>query len=776
MNPCAPTFIPTLEDGSSNEDDPLPPSAKTRRSTLGVHSKPRQSLELPSITIDPDKYDTMFPALQGPQVDGRSVRSPKLVKKRRGNRPRTSKLTRGQVLQSSPDDEKSDDQKAESDTTKVDVESANSSPEVMEYLKPTVYTPKKSLEYLKPTVYTPPTSSRESNGVRSSVTKRSGRSTNSRSSTRSPRRSWRPPTPHPEGKPRGPRSRRSPAPIDISTRYVPSTPFPPLSYTPCYPDYHGHVQQHIDYPPFMVPPFAVPPMMPLAAWHMPPAPWPIPLHQSPIAGCPLDCECHFERAFGPLPNGDGRVVYGRPPPPQAYLHPQPQSRPQMQQQSQTVAEYDAHSQPTSRSSTEKDEPKRPSHGISIKSRQGRSPNVSSSALIVNASTVATPLKTQVERIKQESRGMMSVPAGKDRQLLGVVCKDDTKREQISKELREVAEHTKTTGFIPTRQVKSAQDSPSVLRAAKINIKRESQANAQEKPRDADQKPCNPPQNAPKGPSSTRTFAQSFSATVKKALNLKSSEPGAWSQSKSWTSFATKERQAFQKMMANLRYISADQSPFVPQSPAELTAFKAFLAESKTKKLGQEVQQRLAETNAKDVEGARDKNGTPMKLLGGKKFEDQLSPVFAAVNCFNKERMTPPYEAEWPSLAELKEEGDKRANREGRCLPLPRMGLVAHRFLHWDDEAYDLDGSIQWDKKVVQVKLGSLCPVTGQEPSMFPPTELQTEEALFLPADLLHDIDAVDIEKEENDKEGKDKDKDGKDLKKDKKAEKKEISK
>ncbi|RGP70643.1 40s ribosomal s8 [Fusarium sporotrichioides] len=776
MNPCAPTFVPTVEDGSSNEDDPLPLSTKTRRSTQNVRPKPRQSVELPSITIDPNQYDTMFPALQGVQVDVRSVRSPKQVKKRQNKRFQTRKLIRGQIQRSSPDDEeettieheKLECEKDESDNNNVGDESVNSSSEEVEYLKPTVYTPKKSLEYLKPTVYTPPTSSRESHIARSGVVKRSVRSANSRSSTRSPRRAWRPPTPHPEGKPRGPKSRRSPAPGDVPTRYLPTSPVPPLSYGHCYPEYPGSVQQHIDYAPFMLPPMQspiMPSMMPFAAWHMPPAPWPMPLAQPSNVGCPLDCECHFERVFGHPPSGDSGALYG-PPPPQAYVHPQLQSRPQMQQQSPTVTEYDAHSQPTSRSSAEKDDRNRPSHIRSVKNRHGQKPSMSSSVLTTNGPTAATPLKTQVERIKQESR---------DRQLLGVVCKDDTKREQIGKDLREAAEYTKTTGFIPTRQVKSAQYSPGVLRAAKINIKRESQTHAQEKSRGADQKPSNPLQNAPTGPASTRTLTQSFSATVKKALNLNGFESGGWSQSKSWTSFATKERQAFQKMMTNLRYMSADQSPFVPQSPAELTAFKATLAESKTKKLGQEVQQRLAETNAKDVEGAEDKNNPTMKLLGGKKFEDQLSPVFAAVNCFNKARMMPPNGAEWPSIAELKEEGDKRANREGRCLPLPRMGLVAHRFLHWDDEAYDSDGSIHWDKKIVQVRLGSLCPVTGHEPSTIPPTELQTDEASFLPADLLHDIDPVDIEKEENEEEKKKK-KGGKDLKKEKKAEKKEISK
>ncbi|RGP79712.1 40s ribosomal s8 [Fusarium longipes] len=734
MNPCAPTFVPTVEDGStSNDDDTISPSTEKRLSDRKVPLKPHQSPQLTSITIDPDEYDTMFPALQGAQVDGRSVRSPKPVR-----RSISSDETKTAIEYEKPEYQNAD-------------ESVDSSSEELEYLKPTVYTPKKkSLEYLKPTVYTPPTSSQE-RPRRSGVVKRAVRSTNARSRSRSPRHAWRPPTPHPEGKPRGPKSRHSPSPvaqIDELTRYPTSAAYPSLSYSHYYPGFHGQVQEYIDYVPYMMPPMPhlmVPPAMPYTAWPMLASPWPVPMTQPSKSGCPPGCECHYKRAYGSQFNGDGGTFYGQPPP-QTYLRPQPQSQPRTQQQtlqqSRPGTDYDAHLHPLSRSSAENDDTKRPSQIRSIKSLHGETPSMS------NSVPANTPLKTQVERIKQESR---------DRQLVGVVCKDGTKREQINKELREAAEqHTKATGFIPTRQVKSAQDSPSVLRAAKINIKRESQAHAQELGK--------PPQNAPTGPSSTRTLAQSFSATVRKALNLNGSDSGAWSQSKSWTSFATKERQAFQRMMANLRYMSADQSPFVPQSPAELTAFKAALAESKTKKLGQKVEQRLAKTNARVAEGVEDKNEPMMKLLGGRKFEDHLSPVFAAFNCFNKARMKPPYRAEWPSLAELKEEGDKRASRQGRCLPLPRMDFIASRFLDWADEAYNSDGSIRWDKKVVQVGFRYICPVTGQEPSMTPPPELQTDEAPFLPAQLLHDIDAVDSEtegKKEKDKEKKG----GKDLKK-----------
>jgi hypothetical protein len=381
--------------------------------------------------------------------------------------------------------------------------------------------------------------------------------------------------------------------------------------------------------------------------------------------------------------------------------------------------------------------------------------------------------------------MMSVPAGKDRELLGAVCDDDAKKVKLEKTLRDVAEYTKKTGFIPTRQAQSAQDSPSVARSAKINLKREAPSENQKKAEDKDQTPANPPQNAPKGPSSLRQLKQSFSATVKQTLNLVGSESGAWSQSKRWTSFATKERQAFQKMMSSLRYMSADKSPFVPQSPAELTAFKAALAESKTKKLDQEVQQRLAKSNAKTSDGA-DENRVEavMKFLGGRKFRDHLSPLFAASNCFNEALVKPPFAAGWPSLAELKEEGDKRSIRQGRCLPLPRMDIVALKHCDQTDEACNADGAVRWDKKLVQVGSRYICPVTPEESSTIPAVELQSDEAPFLLATLLKNIDAIEVEMnetekaDEKDKKKKEKAESKKDAEKnaEKNAEKKGISK
>ncbi|UKZ64499.1 uncharacterized protein TrAtP1_005716 [Trichoderma atroviride] len=183
----------------------------------------------------------------------------------------------------------------------------------------------------------------------------------------------------------------------------------------------------------------------------------------------------------------------------------------------------------------------------------------------------------------------------------------------------------------------------------------------------------------------------------KVQTATSTEVASWSQSKRWVSSETKERRAFQKMVLNLQFMKADQSPFIPKTPAELTKFKISLAEAKRQKLTKEV--KLLEEKNRNRDLAKASGSMPVSqpqvlLFNGRQMEDKLSPVFAAQNCFNKEDTAKASQrVEWPSLAELKEEGDKRA-RFGRYLPLPRMNVVAPKILEREQEsAYKADGSI-----------------------------------------------------------------------------------
>lgn len=172
------------------------------------------------------------------------------------------------------------------------------------------------------------------------------------------------------------------------------------------------------------------------------------------------------------------------------------------------------------------------------------------------------------------------------------------------------------------------------------------------------------------------YTATIDLTAQSHATIKAVESGSWSQSKRWMSQETKERMVFHKTMQNLHHLAADQSPFIPQTPAELTAFRADMAEIKRKRLSQQVSRRIETLKRKKRPLAADGQGDMVvSLLLGKLRQDDLSPVFASQNCFNgNENPETTKCAPWPSLAELKEDGDRRASRFGRYLPIPRVNV------------------------------------------------------------------------------------------------------
>lgn len=269
----------------------------------------------------------------------------------------------------------------------------------------------------------------------------------------------------------------------------------------------------------------------------------------------------------------------------------------------------------------------------------------------------------------------------------------------------------------------------------------------------------PPLDAPTAPSAQRRGLPLSATVTRQSHGSSNLPPGAWSQSKRWTSKPTQEKQAFQKMVTNLRYMGADQSPFVPQTPAELTAFKVSIAETMKIRLVQEVEKRIARSSSKSPESVSDNQDHQLgKFLGGKVFSDHLSPFFAAVTCFNKDLPTDDHLCvDWPCLAELKEEGDKRATRFGRSFPQPRLNIPARRFdTGRYEDAYNVDGSIPWEKKAFKVGYqNDFRPVTQPEDAFDPPEEFEVGE---LPRELqvlLEDIDETDTDEKEGDREKND---------------------
>ncbi|KND94352.1 hypothetical protein TOPH_00918 [Tolypocladium ophioglossoides CBS 100239] len=196
------------------------------------------------------------------------------------------------------------------------------------------------------------------------------------------------------------------------------------------------------------------------------------------------------------------------------------------------------------------------------------------------------------------------------------------------------------------------------------------------------------------------------------------ESGAWSQSKRWMSEEAKGRMSFARMMNNLRHIGADKSPAIPRSLTELAAFKAVVAEANRRELKRVVGQRLEELERrKDLteEELKLADVKVEKLLWGKRPNDEFSPVLACRSCFN-DPVPDEYErrVDWPSLAELKEEGEHRGGRYRRYFPLPRLNVIDPRVLATgQEEVYNPDGTIRWQMKAVKYDTTFLLPISPQ---------------------------------------------------------------
>ena len=259
----------------------------------------------------------------------------------------------------------------------------------------------------------------------------------------------------------------------------------------------------------------------------------------------------------------------------------------------------------------------------------------------------------------------------------------------------------------------------------------------------------PPPNAPTAPASLRRTIIIAKSQSQASLTPKSAESGSWSQSKRWISQETKERVAFQKLMHTLHYMGADKSPFIPQTPAALAAFRVREAERRSRKLGEELRRKVERLSRRKREEARgqghNRPRSKLELFAGKTPRDRLSAVFAADICFI--RSVPGLHVEWPSLAELKEEGDKRAVHYGRYFPLPRVNKVTSR-LRQREDGKPSGSSITWEKKAVKKTCRFVRPVSCElEPECFPQPQVQIEELHGPLQALLNEINETESESE-----------------------------
>lgn len=146
---------------------------------------------------------------------------------------------------------------------------------------------------------------------------------------------------------------------------------------------------------------------------------------------------------------------------------------------------------------------------------------------------------------------------------------------------------------------------------------------------------------------------------------------------------------FQKVRQNLHYMGADKSPFVPQNAVEYAALKLKIAEEKTVLLSTKADSLASRLASKSgTSDVQQKENIKVNLLGGKRFQDDRTIIFAQNCCFNAEHYGQGGQADlasWPSLVRLKEEGDSRARGAQRRLPLPRFKTNAVEHAFEDDE-------------------------------------------------------------------------------------------
>lgn len=258
----------------------------------------------------------------------------------------------------------------------------------------------------------------------------------------------------------------------------------------------------------------------------------------------------------------------------------------------------------------------------------------------------------------------------------------------------------------------------------------------------------PPLNAPTEPASLRR-PLNVTAQANASMARKSQRLGSWSQSERWVSNETKERMAFHKMSLNLHYMGADKSPFIPQNPAELTALKAEFAESQRVRLANEVNRRLKTALSRKAEreaGIATRAHKQVQLFHGKNFADNLSSIFAVQNCFNKDASSDKNRPDWPSLAELKEEGDKRVAQYRRYFPLPRVNTIGKVQLQDQRRLYNSDGSIRWENKAIKLSSRVILPVSSSEESPIGDVpDLRLEELPETLKEIIQEIEGEGVE-------------------------------
>jgi hypothetical protein len=158
----------------------------------------------------------------------------------------------------------------------------------------------------------------------------------------------------------------------------------------------------------------------------------------------------------------------------------------------------------------------------------------------------------------------------------------------------------------------------------------------------------------------------FSQTSSPSQTLIAPAPAAHSQSKTWKSNDTKEKDQYSRLSTLLHHF-VPESPFVPRSYTVWVQHRAMMNAMQMDNM------------KKDIAIKQSRNSVAEKVtinpaFNGKKYDDNRSAVLAHETIWAS-WSTPTDEhpeALWPDRSEFQYEGDDRAKSDvGRFLPLPR---------------------------------------------------------------------------------------------------------
>jgi hypothetical protein len=144
------------------------------------------------------------------------------------------------------------------------------------------------------------------------------------------------------------------------------------------------------------------------------------------------------------------------------------------------------------------------------------------------------------------------------------------------------------------------------------------------------------------------------------------EPAAHSQSKTWKSSDTKEKDQYARLSTLLHHY-VPESPFVPRTYAVWVQHRASMNAMEL----DNVKSDIAIKQSRNTVAAK----VPIKpVLGGKEFTDNRSAVLSHKTVWATWSLPTDEHPEvlWPDRTEFQYEGDDRARSDvGRFLPLPR---------------------------------------------------------------------------------------------------------